>query len=999
MAVPDEKAILGTWEVVSSTFSLVRKLPRDEDVAPEQVFKSTKVIITDDAIKIVGPNVTARAFEYRLNPAAKTKMIDLQTSGSTDFGLFSYGIYEWEGGNLKICASGLQGSLGAEKPKASDVRPTEFWAELGSAKEMLVLRRVGDAVVTDDEKAILGTWRVEEAPEAAGSLGFTRGQKIAFSRHVMSLSVTRNDRTMTSDGFLKESPIRVEETYGYVLDPTVAPKKVDIFTTASQLCLPLHGVYELNRDRLTIAFRSMPERYVAKDAFPHLPPDFEEGPSPPSTVAAGPNTWLVVLKRVDDATAKARRPQDPPEKAKAKPAPPQAAAPVSKPAVVPDEKAIQGTWEVVSSSFSLVKKLPRDEGVAPEQVLKSTKVIITADAIKIVGPSVSARAYRYQLNPTAKTKMIDLQTPGSSGFVSYGIYECEGGNLKICTSGLRRFLGADEQSKASALRPTEFWAELGSAKEMLVLRRVADAVVTDDEKAILGTWQVEEAPEAAGSLGFTRGRKIAFSRHGMSLSATPKDEMEGGLVRVGATYGYVLDPTVVPKRIGIATMDAALAFFPLHGVYELNRDRLTIAFTAMPKKYVEESGFVVEGPSPPSTVAAGPNTWLVVLKRVDDATAKARRPQDPPEKAEAKPAPPQAAAPDEKAILGTWEVVSSTFSLVKKLPRDEGVAPEQVFKSTKVIITDDAIKIVGPNVAALAFKYRLNPAAKTKMIDLQPPENVFGFVSYGIYEWEGGNLKICTSSLQGSLGRNPPKASDRRPTEFWAELNSVKELLVLRRVADAVVTDDEKAIQGTWQVEEAPEAAGGVVGFTRGGRVVFSRDGMSMSFTHTEKNEMDGRLVSYGVTYGYVLDPTAAPKRIDIVATGTPSLSPLYGVYKLNRDRLTIAFTAIPAEGVEEAPPSTVAAGPNTWLVVLKRVDDATAKARRPQDPPEKAEAKPAPPQAAAPVSKPAAAPEPKPSATPMNPSATPVPKSVGSPPPKSSATPPAAPAGGPGKK
>lgn len=57
-------------EIVSRVFELVTDLPGEEDVAPEKIRKTMKVIITADALKIAGDYVTNTAFPYRLNPSA-----------------------------------------------------------------------------------------------------------------------------------------------------------------------------------------------------------------------------------------------------------------------------------------------------------------------------------------------------------------------------------------------------------------------------------------------------------------------------------------------------------------------------------------------------------------------------------------------------------------------------------------------------------------------------------------------------------------------------------------------------------------------------------------------------------------------------------------------------------------------------------------------------------------------------------------------------------------
>jgi uncharacterized protein (TIGR03067 family) len=289
----------------------------------------------------------------------------------------------------------------------------------------------------------------------------------------------------------------------------------------------------------------------------------------------------------------------------------------------------------------------------------------------------------------------------------------------------------------------------------------------------------------------------------------------------------------------------------------------------------------------------------------------------PPERVGSANAPVEPAA-DELAIRGTWQVVGSTFSLLRRLPREPAVAPEQVCKSTRVIITADALKIVGPEVVDFAFQYQLNPASKPTMIDLQTPGKYFGLVAYGIYQFEGNTLKICTSGLRSLCvdDKDLPNALALRPREFWAELGSNKEMLVLRRAGDAAVSSDETLIQGTWRVEQ-------LVG---GSSPFGDHDGQEITFLrHELVVKPDASPQSAAMHLGYALDPTASPKRFDIANTVAPDPAPAPGAYELTGDRLTIAWDTSAALTVEDIqpfklPPAKLSLEPGMVQVVLKRV-------------------------------------------------------------------------------
>ena len=312
----------------------------------------------------------------------------------------------------------------------------------------------------------------------------------------------------------------------------------------------------------------------------------------------------------------------------------------------------------------------------------------------------------------------------------------------------------------------------------------------------------------------------------------------------------------------------------------------------------------------------------------------------------AKPA--AAVQPDEKAIQGTWKIVSSSLKLCR-FPRDENgrevrAAADAVHRTTRVIITPETLKVLGEHVAGEAFQYKLNPAARPRMIDLLSG----GRAVLGIYELQGNRLRICTDEAPG------------RPKEFWADLGSSKDLLVLERVGDAVVEPDEKTIQGRWEVVDcstaetpamgysalmavaamfpkgrtltitphtlAPENAdnpnspatsdsgmsgtvGGIGG--DGGMGGFGGGGGGFIGGMGPMNPWITNMMSFGKPWGYALNPATGPKSIDLVSS---SGMPLLGIYDFAGDRLKICLGALR--------PKALAAGPQdkSALVVLHRV-------------------------------------------------------------------------------
>ncbi len=595
--------------------------------------------------------------------------------------------------------------------------------------------------------------------------------------------------------------------------------------------------------------------------------------------------------------------------------PQDAAAPV--PAAF-DAKAIQGTWEIVSSTFSLIDRLPGEENVSDYEVRETTKIVITADTFRVMGKYVFNRAFDYQLNPDAKPKIVDFQANGGMN-IYLGIYQLSGNKLKIC---------ATQRTADTSQRPTEFWAEFGGGKELLVLRRVGGVVVSEDEKKILGTWRVESQSVMGGGISlFSQGQKVVIEPREMkfigwgtinriggfgvggtstTLVAPPAETQDS---TVAEAY-YALDSTSQPKALDI---DGSGGGGPINAIYKLQGDRLTLCYG-----FGEGLGQgSIEGSPRPTKFAADEktNTALVVLKRVAEPAAMAGA----------------------KAIQGTWEIVSNTtWGLISTLPGEEVgapkimlpgeefIVPDQVRKTTKIVIDADTFKIIGKHVKMKVFEYRLKADADPKVIALQTggEREEHGPASLdarlGIFELTSGELRFCIQT----------PGQPWEPSKLVAALHGGRESLVLRRVGDVVVSADEKAIQGTWRVETTDAYC-------------FRRDQLVTIASHTMtlwRDRVGGR--DEEQTRGeYLLDPASEPKRMEINGCYFQQC-----IYELQGDRLALCYFLNSGRNGPFWPTKfaadngTQARRTQARLVVLKRVAEPAGKigGQRPQSPAEK---------------------------------------------------------------
>jgi uncharacterized protein (TIGR03067 family) len=119
-----------------------------------------------------------------------------------------------------------------------------------------------------------------------------------------------------------------------------------------------------------------------------------------------------------------------------------------------DKAALQGTWKVTSSVSKGVK-------APPEEIF----LIFRGDAILIREDGKTAENFSFALDPSKKPKEIDLtlKVGAQKGRVDRGIYQIDGGTLRICI-----------QSNKDAPRPGEFASPANSELWLVVLQRTKE---------------------------------------------------------------------------------------------------------------------------------------------------------------------------------------------------------------------------------------------------------------------------------------------------------------------------------------------------------------------------------------------------------------------------------------------------------------------------------------------------------------------------------------------
>ena len=144
-----------------------------------------------------------------------------------------------------------------------------------------------------------------------------------------------------------------------------------------------------------------------------------------------------------------------------------------------DEKAIQGTWAVVSQSYGGGASyfIPRD--VLPHQTATGqqyddpaqatgdvARFVFTGDTFALRGSGVWMTSGKYQINPGSEPKRIDIGKADRTNLL--GIYKLEP-LVSIVDQGLEHQGDRLTLCLAEKDRPTDFWPEFGSRRVLLVL--------------------------------------------------------------------------------------------------------------------------------------------------------------------------------------------------------------------------------------------------------------------------------------------------------------------------------------------------------------------------------------------------------------------------------------------------------------------------------------------------------------------------------------------------
>ncbi len=426
----DAEAILGTWEVITSSFEGYTNSPhsapglvawtKPAPARSAEVWKSSSVVFTEDTVKLCGRYFRNRKLEYAIPPNRTPKAIDLLATNKG-----ARGIYELEGDQLKMCLN-----WGEREEFEQLKRPDEFWVGLRPKNELIVLKRVrdADAMIEANQKAMQGTWEVVKAwakmrgsRDRPGRMYAAPYGEIAEGREVVirgsSLTIkgvpgeeARSDAAKPDPaGAIAGRPLMIQpmaDDDGFDFELHLHGR-IDFDTLHDARC---SGVYLLEDDRLIIRLTET------------LPTQIDAPPADGEV--------FLELKLVEAApTGDGQRPAD--------------------------TEAIQGTWK-----GSVHTSWRGSEGERRPDPVPVT-LLVTESGFSYYGLSTKnqlGNVFEYAIDPTKKPKQIDFSREGK--ILVPGIYEVSGDRLKVMM-----------QAETGNLRPKSFFLPAYSECHLLDVRR------------------------------------------------------------------------------------------------------------------------------------------------------------------------------------------------------------------------------------------------------------------------------------------------------------------------------------------------------------------------------------------------------------------------------------------------------------------------------------------------------------------------------------------------